>query len=271
MAQASGSHFTIAGPGGDAVARPVPRPFRSVLFIVLFIGFTLFYGFLTSPVLLLSQRLVIASGRFWSQVSIRLFCRVMGASLEVRGLDHLPEAPFLVCAKHQSALETLVLVAVLQNAAFMLKRELTWIPFYGWYLMRLGMPTIDRSGGARALKAMMTDARKVAGQGRPIVIFPEGTRTPPGRAGVWRGGGAMLASQLRVPVVPLALNTGLAWPKHPFVKSSARIVLAFLPPLAPLAPGGDKRAFLSRLASDAEAATRRLEAESGLEASQPGS
>ena len=250
---------------------PVRKPVRSAVFLFLFVLLTFVQGVLTFPVLFLPHKFVYINARLWARMSIGLFCRLLGATVEVRGREHLPKGPYLICSKHQSALETLVMAYTALDVAFVLKRELVWIPIFGWYMYRLRMPAIDRSAGTSALRRMLAQARREAERGRPILIFPEGTRTPPGKRGVWHGGAAMLAQALNLPIVPVALNSGVAWPKGDWVKSSGRIIFEFLPPLkgasdgSPL-PSVKSRELLNQLADVIEPASRRLEEEAGFSA-----
>ena len=148
----------------------------------------------------------------------------------------------------------------------MLKRELLWIPCYGWYARKAGMIPIDRGAGATALKAMLRRARAVMAQGRSILIFPEGTRTAVGTKRAYHPGVAALYTQLELPVVPVALNSGLFWPRRSFLKRPGRIVVEAL---APLPPGLERRTFLTELQSRIETATERLVAEASLPKRSP--
>jgi 1-acyl-sn-glycerol-3-phosphate acyltransferase len=139
-----------------------------------------------------------------------------------------------------------------------LKRELFLVPFYGWYAARAGSIAIDRRGGAGALRRMVTAARRAASAGRPVVIFPEGTRTAPGHRLAYQPGVAALYQALQLPVVPAAVNSGLYWGRRSFVKRPGRIILAFLEPIA---PGLPRREMMAELEARIEAATSALERE----------
>jgi 1-acyl-sn-glycerol-3-phosphate acyltransferase len=151
----------------------------------------------------------------------------------------------------------LALVVVLRDPVFILKKELLAIPFFGWYARRAGMIGVDRKGGAAALKRMMADARAARDAGRPLVIFPEGTRTAPGAAARYQTGIAALYQMLNVPVVPVALNSGLFWARRAFVKQPGTITLEMLPPIA---PGLPRDPFMRRLQDEIEGASKRLAA-----------
>jgi 1-acyl-sn-glycerol-3-phosphate acyltransferase len=160
--------------------------------------------------------------------------------------------------KHQSAWDTLILPVVLGDPAVVIKRELLWVPFYGWYAARAGSIAIDRRGGAGALRRMLADAREAAEQGRAIVIFPEGTRTAPGQTLTYQPGVAALYQALALPSVPAAVNSGLYWGRRAFVKRPGRIVLSFLEPIP---PGLPRREVMAELETRIETATAGLERE----------
>jgi len=144
---------------------------------------------------------------------------------------------------------------VLGDPAVVLKRELLLLPFYGWYAARAGSIAIDRRAGAGALRGMVAAARPIAAEGRPIVIFPEGTRTAPGERLPYQPGVAALYRALALPLVPAAVNSGLFWGRRSFVKRPGRIVLEFLEPLP---PGWSRRRLMSELEKRIETATAAL-------------
>ena len=147
---------------------------------------------------------------------------------------------------------------MLNDPAYILKRELLWIPFFGWYLGKSGVVAIDRSAGTKALKAMVKGAETAVAEGRPVVIFPEGTRAAPGDKLPYHSGVAMLYGALKLPVVPIALNSGLFWRRRGFAKKAGTLTLEALPAIA---PGMDRKAFMALLESRIEAASDRLVAE----------
>ena len=221
-------------------------------------------GPLYLPLLLIpgkrGERVMMAAGTAWSRLMLRLAAVVVGLDYEVRGRENIPSTPALFAIKHQSAWDTLAVASLLPSPVVVLKRELFWIPFYGWYARRAGMIAIDRSAGASALRAMLRAARAAIAKGRPIVIFPQGTRTLPASQGgetkPYQPGVAALYGDLDVPVIPVALNSGLFWSRRAFRKYPGRIIVQFLPPLA---PGLSKRDFLARLEVVTEEATKQLE------------
>ncbi|HSA82891.1 MAG TPA: lysophospholipid acyltransferase family protein [Geminicoccaceae bacterium] len=210
------------------------------------------------PLLPCPRRAMVAAGRMWQRGVQRLLAALADLSYEMRGRERIPTTPAIFAFKHQSAWETLVLHLVLKDPAIALKRELTQIPLFGWYLTRAGMIRIDRAGGARALRSLVEDSRAALARGSEIVIFPEGTRAPVGGRNPYHPGVAALYLQLKCPVVPVALNSGVFWPRRSFLKRPGRIALEFL---APIEPGLDRKRFMAELEQRLEAATERLIAE----------
>jgi 1-acyl-sn-glycerol-3-phosphate acyltransferase len=231
---------------------------RSVLFNLVFYAWTALLGIAALPLLLAPRAAVMRFGRWWSGTVLALARAIAGIDYEIRGAEHLPRQPAIIAMKHQSAWDTLAVPVLLGDVAIVLKRELLWIPCYGWYVRKAGMIPVDRGAGATALKAMIRRARAVVAEGRPIVIFPEGTRTAVGTKRAYHPGVAALYTQLGLPVVPIAVNSGLFWPRRSFLKRPGRIVVEALPPLR---PGLERKAFLTELQSRIEAATERLVAE----------
>jgi 1-acyl-sn-glycerol-3-phosphate acyltransferase len=243
---------------------------RALAFNIAFVAVTGLLGIAGLPMLLAPRRRVMAFGRFWARCVLALLRAIVGLDGEVRGREHLPRGPCIVAMKHQSAWDTLILPVVLGDPAVVLKRELFLVPFYGWYAARAGSIAIDRRGGVHALRRMVTAARRAASAGRPVVIFPEGTRTAPGHRLAYQPGVAALYQALQLPVVPAAVNSGLYWGRRSFVKRPGRIILAFLEPIA---PGLPRREMMAELEARIEAATSALEREGadGQDAGERGS
>ena len=231
---------------------------RSLLFNAYFFTWTTLCALFGVPILLLGHRRNNAYGRWWSGTvlwGLRLICGVRG---RVEGLEqHLPAGPCIVAMKHQSTWETLFAPQVLDAPAFVVKRELTRIPFFGWYLLRSDMLPVDRKAGGAALRQMVEAARTAIAQGRPIVIYPEGTRRETGAPPQYHPGVAAIYSALGLPVVPVAVNSGLYWGRHAFTKRPGTAVMRFLEPIP---PGLDRRVFLAELQQRIEAAARELAA-----------
>jgi 1-acyl-sn-glycerol-3-phosphate acyltransferase len=217
-------------------------------------------GVLGLPLLLAPRQMVMRFGRMWARSVLTLLRATVGLDCEVRGLGNIPPGPCIVAMKHQSAWDTLILPVVLHEPAVVLKRELLWVPFYGWYAARAGSIAIDRSGRAAALRHMVAAARSVVAEGRAVVIFPEGTRTAPGQNLPYQPGVAALYQALAVPLVPVAVNSGLFWGRRSFLKRPGRITLAFLDPIP---PGLPRRRLMPELETRIETATAALEREAG--------
>lgn len=164
--------------------------------------------------------------------------RIMGLRLVIEGMEHLPPGPCIIAAKHQSAYETLTLPFMRRFGypAIVLKKELTKIPLWGLYPKRMGLIAIDRGQGMAAMRAMIDGCKKALASGRPVVIFPQGTRVAPGAKAPYKAGLAKLYKELDVPVVPLALNTGLFWGRNAFFKKPGTITYKILPPIPPGQP-----------------------------------
>ena len=186
---------------------------------------------------------------------------IVGLGYEVRGLDRVPRGGCIIAMKHQSAWDALALPVVLGDPAVVVKRELLLLPFYGWYAARAGSIAIDRKAGAGALRRMLARARPVAAAGRPIVIFPEGTRVAPGERRAYQPGVAALYQALALPLVPAAVNSALYWGRRSFVKRRGRIILEFLEPIP---PGRTRPRLMAELERRVETATAALLRE-GLE------
>lgn len=180
---------------------------------------------------------------------------IAGTRLEVRGRENLPPGAALVASKHQSAWDTFALVPLLHDPAIIMKRELMWIPFYGWFSAKFGMIFVRRESGPSALRRMAKDALDRIGQGRHVLIFPEGTRRAAGAPPAYKPGALYLYERLGVACVPLALNSGLYWPRRSFARHPGTIIVEFLKPIP---PGLARRDFSKRLERAIETASDAL-------------
>ncbi len=232
---------------------------RSLLFNVAFYLNFLVQAVLFSPVLLLPERMFWPIGRFWVATSLWLHRAICGVDDEIRGRGNIPSGGFLVASKHQSAWETLRLIELFPRPCFILKRELRWVPLFGWYMWKAHMIPVDRGGGAAAIGAMTERARVAIAEGRQIIIFPEGTRRPPLAPPAYRRGVARLYAALGVPCLPVALNSGLFWPRRSFVHRPGTILVECLPPIA---PGLSADSFSELLEARLERSTQQLIEES---------
>lgn len=228
---------------------------RSIVFVVWMYGLMAVMGVICAPALL--------GPRSWSKACLRLYLYLVfgglklicGIDYEVRGLEHRPEAGALVASKHQSMFETLAFWKILDDPAIILKKELSYLPFFGWYAMKLKNIKVDRAAAAKALRDMLKQARERAGEGRQVVIFPQGTRLEPGETDTYKSGVAGLYSAMKVSCTPVALNSGLFWPPRGFVRRPGTIVVEFLPAIA---PGLPRDQFMAELESRIETASAAL-------------
>lgn len=236
--------------------------FRSALFNFGMYGTTALLAVIGLPLLLLPGSVSVAYSRLWTALELKLLALTCGLRHRVRGQENLPAGPVIVACKHQSTWETLSLAVLVERPAFVIKRELQWIPVFGWYLARAGSIAVDRRARASALRRMLKQARAIVAQGRPIVIFPEGTRAKLGASLPYQPGIAAVYSQLNLPVVPVALNSGVFWGRRTFIKWPGTITLEFLPAIA---PGLKRDEFMQTLRQRIDAATDRLVAEAQAE------
>ena len=195
----------------------------------------------------------------WSRLILRAAQRLCGIRYRVLGADRIPRAPFIVLANHQSAWETLAFQEIFPPQVWVVKRELLWLPLFGWGLAMLTPIAIDRGSGAQALRQMLEQGRDRLAQGFCIVIFPEGTRVAPGERREFHAGGAWLAVQTATPVVPVAHNAGGAWPRKSFLKYPGTVTVSVGVPIAPqdLTP----QKLNHRVEQWIEAELRRIQAE----------
>ncbi len=228
---------------------------RSLLFNLLAFGWGLLIHLVSLPLLLLPRRFTAGAGRLWIRVTFFLLRTICRLDFQVQGLEKVPQSACIVAAKHQSAWDTLAFPLVLNDPCFVLKRELLWVPLFGWFLKKAGVVAIDRGGGAKSLRSMTEQAAVIAAAGRPIVIFPEGTRTAPGTRRPYHPGVAALARQLRLPTVPVALDSGRYWGRRTFIKKPGTIILRFLDPIE--APR-DRKSYLATLEQRIEEACANL-------------
>jgi 1-acyl-sn-glycerol-3-phosphate acyltransferase len=231
---------------------------RSLLFNVLFYVTTTLFVVIGSPLLFAPRRWAMAALAVHGRFEIWLLEVIAGTRLEVRGQDKLPKGACLVASKHQSAWETFALIPLFRDPAMLMKRELFWIPFHGWFSKKFEMIPVDRDKGPTALRRMLREAKKRVADGREIIIFPEGTRRPPGAPPDYKTGVILLYEALGVPCVPVALNSGLFWPRRSILRKPGTIVVEFLDPIP---PGLPKAEFLTRLTGAIETASAHLLAE----------
>ena len=206
------------------------------------------------PLLLGPWRWMSAAMVVWSRGIIALL-PICGVRVEFRGVEFLPEGPALIAGKHQCMFDTMGPLVVLPSACYVMKKELTRIPFYGWFSAKSDMIVVDREGEAKALRSLLTEAKRRISEGRKVLIFPEGTRTAPGSHGGYQPGIAGLYRTFGLPCIPMATNSGVHWPAHGFLRMPGKIVFEFLEPI----PKGLRREeFMAELERRIETASDRL-------------
>ncbi len=228
---------------------------RSLVYNVLFYLLLAFWVIVGIPTYLMPRWAIMNIARYWARSSIWLMRVVCNIKVEYRGLEKIPKGPLIVASKHQSMWETFALLQFFEQPLFILKRELKWIPFFGWYLIKANMIGVDRSAGGRALLQMARRAGEQVRRGRQLVIFPEGTRTPVGAPPHYKTGIAQIYVDCGVACLPVALNSGLFWPRRTFMRYPGTLVVEFLDPLP---PGLSRREFIACISTVIEEATNRL-------------
>jgi 1-acyl-sn-glycerol-3-phosphate acyltransferase len=231
---------------------------RSIIFNVLFYLNVVVHVLLAMLALPLPRRATVGVAKLWGRGCLRLARAICGLNVEWRGLEKIPPGAVLVAAKHQSAWDTFALMTVLDDPTYVLKRELTWIPLFGWGLMKGGMIPVDRSAGKEALTGLIARTQAALSEKRQVIIFPEGTRRPPGADPDYKLGIVQLYAACNVPCVPVALNSGLFWPRRRLMRYPGTIIVEVLDPIPAGLPRGQ---FFRRLQNDIEMATARLIAE----------
>jgi len=240
---------------------------RSALFYpVLYINWALFLIF-GSWLLWGPRRWAMAGLAAHGRVTVWLMRVICGTKMEVRGHEKLLAGPVIVAAKHEAAWDTFALIPLMRDPALVMKAELLSIPLYGAFCRKFELIPIQRELGPAALREMAREARARAAEGREILIFPEGTRKAPGSPPDYKPGVAFLYHDLKLPVCPLALNSGAFWPRHTFLRYPGTIVAEFLEPIP---PGLPRKEFLQRLEQSIETASKRLLAEAGQELKELG-
>lgn len=228
---------------------------RSLLFNLCYVLWAALSSIIFAPLFLISSNASLLAGPPWAKAVLFLARHICRLEYEIRGREYMVEAPHIFASKHQSAWETAFFFSRLKRPNFVLKRELLRIPLWGWYLWRMKMIAIDRHGGMSGMKDMIRQSRAALADSRPIVIFPEGTRTQPGSPPHYHPGIVALYSQLKVPVVPVALNSGVFWSKNAFMKYPGTVIVEFFPPIP---PGLGKDEFAARLQNTIETASQKL-------------
>lgn len=231
---------------------------RSYLFAAAFYVTTALFLLLGSWLLFAPRRWAMEGLRLHGLASLWLLKHIAGTRIEIRGHEHVPQGACLIVSKHQSAWDTFALVPLFRDPAIVLKDELKWIPFYGWFCVKFEHILVKRDRAAAALRALIEAGKVRVAQDRQVVIFPEGTRRAPGAPPDYKPGYVALYEGLGVPCIPLALNSGLFWPRRSLLRFPGTIVVEFL---APIPAGMPRKAFKAQLEMRLEEASNRLVAE----------
>lgn len=231
--------------------------FRSVLFNTLFyLNLILQMIIMTPAYFLLPRKKAYGVAKNWAKSNHWLFDKVVGTTFEIEGLENIPaDGGYIFAPKHQSFWDAYALLPWLDDPFYILKRELTWIPLFGWYLKKQRMVPVDRSARGKVMAAVMQRTKEEMNSGRQLIIYPEGTRRPPGATPEYKYGIARLYRDLQVPVVPVVMHPGLFWPRRKFVRYPGHFKVRILPAIA---PGMDPDAFLAHLVEVMETASDRL-------------
>jgi 1-acyl-sn-glycerol-3-phosphate acyltransferase len=233
---------------------------RSLLFSIAFYVGTFIVCLLYIPLLIVPRKISRPIYLIWPHYAL-FCCRWLAGiryHIEFAEGASLPEGPAIYASKHQSAWETIAFHKIIPDPVYVLKKELTRIPLFGWYLIQLDQIAVDRSAGASALRDMIHQGRKVVSEGHSIVIYPQGTRTCPGDKVPYQPGVFALYKSLEIPVVPISLDSGSFWPKEGIMKYPGCITVRILPPIP---PGLDRKEFISRLENMIERECRLLQPE----------
>jgi 1-acyl-sn-glycerol-3-phosphate acyltransferase len=228
---------------------------RSLLFNALFYVWLIGLMLVGIPSLFFGREGTFYFARLWAKGTLWLLRVICGLDVEFRGVGKIPAGGYILAPKHQSIWETFALTLHASDFTYIVKRELTWIPLFGWYLKAGEQIAINRSTGRAALSEAVRRTRKVLAAGRQVFIFPEGTRRPAGAPPVYKFGVAAIYNDSGAPCVPVALNSGLFWARRSFLRRPGTVVVEYLDPIQ---PGLDKQAFLATLQDRLETASNRL-------------
>jgi 1-acyl-sn-glycerol-3-phosphate acyltransferase len=229
--------------------------FRSTVFNVVFYVNLALFLVLGSWLFLAPRIWAIRGLQSWATSSLWLLRVICGTSMEVRGREHIPQGACLIAGKHQSFWETFAILPLLDDPCMVLKKELTYIPLFGWFALKFKMIAVERSAGTAALKSLVARAKQEKARNRQIVIMPEGTRKFPDDPPDYKPGAAALYGALDVTCVPFGLNAGLFWPRRKFLRYPGTIIIEFLPAIP---TGLPRKEFQQKLETAIETSTSEL-------------
>lgn len=227
---------------------------RSVAYNVLFYLNLILHMLVGLPTLLMPRGVFMAIAKSWGRTSNALLA-VAGISVELRGREKIPPGALLVASKHQSFWEAFTLLTLFDDPAFIVKRELMWIPLFGWYAKKQRMIPVDRGARGKVMVEVLKRTKEELSTGRQLIIYPEGTRRAPGDTPDYRYGIARIYRDMQVPVVPIVAHWGLFWGRRKLIKHPGHFKVRILPPIQ---PGMDPDAFHAHLVETLEAASDQL-------------
>lgn len=228
---------------------------RSLIYVLFLYGSMTLVGLVCLPASLIRREWALLAPQLWVRMSLWGLRWIVGAHVLIEGAENIPSGRVIIASKHQAMLDTMTPFLVMKAPSIVLKKELLSMPVFGWFAQRGGMIAIDRDGHASALKGMLRDARARAEEGRPIVIYPEGTRQEIGAAPDYKPGVAALYRDLNAPCVPVAVSTGLVWSANGLIRRPGTAVVRYLEPIA---PGLSRADFMRELETRIETATNEL-------------
>lgn len=232
---------------------------RSTLFNLSFYILTAMMAIACLPLLMFPRPATLWVVHAWCELVTFLERHIAGIDYEVRGAEHIPDSgAFLVAAKHLSPYETMKIHKIFRDPAIVLKKELMRIPLWGWYAAKVGLIPIDRTSRGAAMDSLLRGAKDRIAEGRPIVLFPQGTRVDPyttPREKPYKAGIARLQAATGLPILPMALNSGLFWPRKSWLRYPGTVVFSILPPVA---PGGTIAQTMATIESAIETETGKL-------------
>jgi 1-acyl-sn-glycerol-3-phosphate acyltransferase len=235
---------------------------RSATFNIVFYTYTALCSVIAMVAAIFWPSRMLPVARLWSRGWLHAYRVICGVSYRVDGTGHVPDGPCIIAMKHQSIWESCAVFAIFARPVFVMKSELLWIPVFGWVMKRMGCISVKRGTGKLALQSMIRGAREASARGCQIVVFPEGTRSLPGSPPAYKSGVGHLYTALQLPCVPVALNSGLVWPRRGLLRPPGVVSVRILPAIP---PGLPRQQMFDRMVHDIEGAYQDLPGGQSLE------
>ena len=229
--------------------------FKSIIFYISLVIWTLFMGIICLPFLILPHKLLKYPTKIWIKVIFIFLEKICNIQHKIEGIKNIPEEPVLITSKHQSAFETFALYYYLKDCFFVHKKELFFIPIFGQYLFKSNMVAIDRGGKTKTMRKMLESVKIKLQSGSSIIIFPEGTRKIPGSKPDYKTGFIGIYTHTKKKILPIALNSGLCWPKHSWILKKGVITIQILPIIN---ENYDKKNVFNKVQESIEIASNKL-------------